>query len=72
MDRLTTAAIGKIEQIHSKWIELEIAGEDRKLIDLCTSDIEFWPPDAPPVRGPRGSCGVFGSGNRKNPAGRND
>ena len=51
MDRLTTAAIGKIEQIHSKWIELEIAGEDRKLIDLCTSDIEFWPPDAPPVRG---------------------
>ena len=38
MDRLTTDAIGKIEQIHSKWIELEIAGEGRKLIDLCTSD----------------------------------
>ena len=51
MDRPTADAIGKIEQIHSRWIQFEIAGEDHRLIELCASDIELWPPDAPPVRG---------------------
>ncbi len=51
MDRLTADAIENIEQIHSRWIEFEIAGEDHRLIELCASDIELWPPDAPPVRG---------------------
>ena len=51
MDRLRADAIGKIEQIHSRWIEFEIAGEDHRLIELCASDIELWPPDAPSVRG---------------------
>ncbi len=51
MDRLTADAIGNIEQIHSRWIELEIAGEDHRLIELCASDIELWPPDTPPLRG---------------------
>ncbi len=37
MDRLTADAIGKIEQIHSRWIEFEIAGEDHRLIELCAS-----------------------------------
>ncbi len=51
MDRLTAEAIGEIEQIHSRWIELEIAGQNHRLIEFCASDIELWPPDAPPVRG---------------------
>ena len=51
MDRLTADAIREIERIHSRWIELEIAGENHRLIELCASDIELWPPDALPVRG---------------------
>jgi len=51
MDRLTTDPIGEIEQIHSRWIEFEIAGENHRLIELRARDIELWPPDAPPVRG---------------------
>ena len=51
MDRLTADAIEKIERIHSRWIEFEIAGEHHRLVELCASDIELWPPDAPPVRG---------------------
>ena len=50
MDQLRADAIGKIEQIHSRWSEFEIAGEDHRLIELCASDIELWPPDAPSVR----------------------
>jgi ketosteroid isomerase-like protein len=40
-----------IEQIHSSWIDFEIAGQDQRLMALCADDIEFWPPDAPPLLG---------------------
>jgi ketosteroid isomerase-like protein len=51
MKRLTEDDVREIQQIHSRWIEFEVAGEDRCLLALCTDDIEFWPPDAPPVLG---------------------
>jgi ketosteroid isomerase-like protein len=51
MDKLTEDAVREIEQIHSSWIEFEVAGEDHSLMALCADDIELWPPDALPVRG---------------------
>ena len=51
MDNLTADAVRKIERIHSCWMEFEVAGEYRRLLTLCDDDIEFWPPDAKPVRG---------------------
>src|SRR6266513_6391174 len=51
MDNLTVDAVGEIERIHSRWIQFEVAGEDGRLLTLCADDIEFWPPDAQPVRG---------------------
>jgi ketosteroid isomerase-like protein len=48
---LLTEDVREIERIHSTWIELEVAGEDRRLLALCAEDIEFWPPDAQPVVG---------------------
>jgi ketosteroid isomerase-like protein len=51
MDELTEADVRKIEQIHSSWIEFEIAGEDHSLMALCADDIELWPPDAQPLLG---------------------
>jgi ketosteroid isomerase-like protein len=51
MDKLTEDAVQEIEQIHSVWIEYEVAGDDQSLLALCADDIEFWPPDAQPVRG---------------------
>src|SRR5260370_7472547 len=51
MNRLTEDDVREIQQIHSSWIEFEVAGEDRHLLALCADDIEFWPPDAPPVLG---------------------
>jgi ketosteroid isomerase-like protein len=51
MDKLTVDALREIEQIHSSWIEFEVAGEDHSLMALCADDIELWPPDAQPVLG---------------------
>ena len=51
MNRPTEDDIREIQEIHSSWIEFEVAGEDRRLLALCADDIEFWPPDAPPVLG---------------------
>ena len=51
MSELTTDALREIEQIHSSWIEFEVAGEDHNLMALCADDIELWPPDAQPLLG---------------------
>jgi len=51
MDELTEADVWKIEQIHSNWIEFEVAGEDDSLLALCADDIELWPPNAQPLLG---------------------
>jgi ketosteroid isomerase-like protein len=53
MDKLTEDAVQEIEQIHSSWIEFEVAGDDPSLLALCADDIELWPPDAQPVCGRR-------------------
>lgn len=50
-DKLTEDAVREIEQIHSSWIEFEVAGESHRLAALCADDIELWPPDAQPVLG---------------------
>ena len=51
MDELTKDAVREIEQIHSNWIEFEVAGEGHSLMALCADDIELWPPNAQPLLG---------------------
>jgi ketosteroid isomerase-like protein len=51
MDNLTEDDVRKIERIHSRWIEFEVAGKASRLLTLCSDDIEFWPPDAQPLLG---------------------
>src|SRR5437870_3803485 len=51
MDKLTEDTVREIEQIHSSWIEFEVAGEGHRLMTLCADDIELLPPDAQPVLG---------------------
>jgi hypothetical protein len=50
MNGLPEEAAREIEQIHSRWIEFEIAGEDHSLMALCADDIELWPPHAGSIR----------------------
>lgn len=51
MDQLTEDAIRDIEQIHSSWINFELAGEGQRVMAFCADDIELWPPNARPVLG---------------------
>ena len=51
MYELTKDALREIEQIHSSWVEYEVAGDSHSLMALCADDIELWPPDARPLRG---------------------
>jgi hypothetical protein len=51
MNGLQEDAVQEIEQIHSRWIEFEIAGEIYSLMALCADDIELWPPDSQPLFG---------------------
>ena len=51
MNGLPEDAVREIEQIHSRWIEFEVAREGHSLMVLCADDIELWPPDAQPVLG---------------------
>ena len=41
----------RIELVHSAWINYERAGDLSHLLALCADDIEFWPPNAPPIVG---------------------
>lgn len=51
MCELTKDALSEIQQIHSSWTDSEVVGDGDRLMALCADDIEFWPPDAPPLRG---------------------
>jgi ketosteroid isomerase-like protein len=51
MSALPEDALHEIEQVHSRWTELEAAGEAHSLMALCSDDIELWPPDAQPLLG---------------------
>lgn len=51
MAELTEDDVREIEQIHSNWIDYEVAREAHSLITLCADDIELWPPDTEPLVG---------------------
>jgi ketosteroid isomerase-like protein len=51
MEEITQDAVREIEQIHSSWIDFEVAGQGQSLIAFCADDIELWPPEALPLIG---------------------
>jgi ketosteroid isomerase-like protein len=51
MEPLSEEAIHEIAQLHSRWIQSEIAGDPQACLRLCAEDIELWPPDQRPAIG---------------------
>jgi ketosteroid isomerase-like protein len=43
MSTLPEDALHEVEQVHSRWTELEAAGEAHSLMALCADDLELWP-----------------------------
>lgn len=51
MHDLTEDAVHNIEQIHARWIAMEIEGDAAARLTFCAEEIEFRPPDGKPVIG---------------------
>ena len=68
MEELTRDAVREIEEIHSRWIEFEVAGQWHNLMAVCADDIELWPPDSRPVLGRTAVSEQMGTGLRESTA----
>jgi uncharacterized protein (TIGR02246 family) len=51
MSELSDQDVEAIEEIHNYWIREELAGNSSRVIELCTDDVRWIPPNAPPLVG---------------------
>ncbi|HET6669967.1 MAG TPA: DUF4440 domain-containing protein [Pyrinomonadaceae bacterium] len=51
MPELSDEDVEAIEEIHNYWIKEELAGNSSRVIELCTDDVRWIPPNAPPLVG---------------------
>jgi uncharacterized protein (TIGR02246 family) len=51
MSELSDQDVEAIEAIHDQWIREELAGNSSQIVELCTNDVMWIPPDAPPLVG---------------------
>jgi len=51
MSELLDQDVEAIEEIHNFWISEELAGNSSRVIELCTDDVRWIPPNAPPLVG---------------------
>lgn len=51
MSELSDQDLEAIEAIHNRWIREELAGNSARVIELCTDDVRWIPPNAPPLVG---------------------
>ena len=51
MSELTSHDVDAIEEVHNRWLKEELAGDSSDMIELCTDDVRWIPPNAPPIVG---------------------
>jgi ketosteroid isomerase-like protein len=51
MAELSEREVREINELHDNWIAKELAGHSSQLLDLCLEEIQWIPPDEPPLRG---------------------
>ncbi len=51
MSELSVQDIAAIDEVHNRWIREELAGNNAAVIELCTDDVRWIPPNAPPLVG---------------------
>lgn len=49
---LSKSAERAILELQERWLERELAGDAAGVLDCCTSDVEWFPPAQPALRGP--------------------
>ena len=51
MTGLSNLDLSSIKELHDTWIAKELEGKVSELLELCTNDIQWLPPNAPPIVG---------------------
>jgi uncharacterized protein (TIGR02246 family) len=51
MFELSSQDLEAIEEVHNRWIREELAGNGSQVIELCTDDVKWIPPNAPALVG---------------------
>lgn len=51
MTELSERDLDKIKNLHNRWIGSELDGNETGVVDLCTADVQWLPPDSPPIVG---------------------
>jgi ketosteroid isomerase-like protein len=51
MSELTGEDFAAIQEIHDRWLRAELQGDHFQVIELCTDDVSWIPPDAHPLNG---------------------
>ena len=51
MSELTSHDVDAIKVVHNRWVREELARHSSHVIELCTDDVRWIPPNAPPLVG---------------------
>lgn len=51
MTALSDQDLYNIKDLHRRWIAKELEGDEPAVVDLCTADVKWLVPDAPPIVG---------------------
>ena len=51
MSELSSQDVDAIAELHKRWISEELGGNSSQVIQLCTDDVKWIPPNAPPLVG---------------------
>lgn len=51
MSELSGQDLDSIQEIHERWLNAELHGDYSQVIELCTDDVSWIPPDSPPLNG---------------------
>lgn len=51
MTELSPQDVNKIKDVHDLWIAKELEGTASEVIDFCTQDVQWLPPNEPPIVG---------------------
>jgi uncharacterized protein (TIGR02246 family) len=51
MSELSGQDLAAIQEVHDRWLSAEVRGDHSQVIDLCTDDVSWIPPNEPPLNG---------------------
>lgn len=51
MSELSGQDLAAIQEVHDRWLRAELRGDHSQVIELCSDDVNWIPPNFPPLHG---------------------